>query len=44
MSQQTIDPPRPGLWVWMIVSQVLTLLSLGSVSDAEPFYSNFAFH
>jgi len=28
MSQQTIDPPRPGLLVWMIVSQVLTLLSL----------------
>jgi hypothetical protein len=28
MSQQTTDPPRNGLVAWMIISQVLTLLSL----------------
>lgn len=28
MSQQTIDSPRTGLIAWMIISQVLTLLSL----------------
>ena|SRR5215213_8382060 len=28
MSQQTIGGPRTGLVIWMIVSQILTLLSL----------------
>jgi hypothetical protein len=28
MSQQTTNPPRNGLVAWMIISQVLTLLSL----------------
>ena len=29
MSEETVHPPRSGLLIWMIVSQMLTLLSLG---------------
>ena len=28
MSQETVDPPRTGLVIWMVASQILTLLSL----------------
>ena len=28
MTQQTVDTPRTGLVIWMIVSQILTVLSL----------------
>lgn len=29
MTEQTLHPPRTGLLIWMIISQILTVLSLG---------------